>query len=63
MYKGNRGAPPPQEEGLGEVIAYDCKRTKYIESLGYKEIRYQNRDVLNNIDGVMEDLARKLNVL
>lgn len=39
----------------------DKNRTEYLESFGYKVIRYQNADVLNNIDGVFEDLLRKLN--
>ncbi len=38
----------------------DHKRTQYLESLGYKVIRYNNDEVLNNIDGVFEDLKTKL---
>lgn len=41
----------------------DEKRTNYLSGLGYTIVRYQNRDVLNNISGVMEDLARKLRLL
>ncbi len=41
----------------------DKNRTAYLESLGYKVIRYNNRDVLNNASGVFEDLAQKLNSL
>ena len=32
---------------------YDEERTKYLETLGYKVIRFWNNDVLNNIDGVI----------
>ena len=32
---------------------YDEQRTKYLESLGYKVIRFWNGDVMNNIDGVI----------
>ena len=32
---------------------YDGERTKYLESLGYKVIRFWNNDVMNNIDGVI----------
>ena len=32
---------------------YDCERTKYLESLGYKVIRFWNNDVLNNIEDVI----------
>ncbi len=41
----------------------DKNRTAYLESLGYKVIRYNNRDVLNNASGVFEDLAQKLSSL
>jgi len=40
-------------------IASDLNRTEYLETLGYKIIRYNNDDVLNNIDGVFEDLKIK----
>ena len=49
-----------------EQREYDDKRTKYLESQGYKVIRFWNHDVTNNIDGVilailhaMEDNAYK----
>ena len=49
-----------------EQEEYDKERTKYLESLGYKVIRFWNNDVTNNIDGVifaiihaMEDEASK----
>lgn len=32
---------------------YDEERTKYLESQGYKVIRFWNNDVTNNIDGVI----------
>ncbi len=32
---------------------YDTQRTKYLESLGYKVIRFWNSDVMNNIDSVI----------
>ena len=32
---------------------YDEERTKYLENLGYKVIRFWNNDVINNIDGVI----------
>ena len=32
---------------------YDEERTKYLNSLGYKVIRFWNNDVTNNIDGVI----------
>lgn len=47
----------------GSQQALDWKRTKYLAGLGYKVIRYQNREVMNNIDGVFEDLLDKINLL
>jgi len=41
----------------------DEKRTKYLKSFGYSIYRYQNADVLTNVNGVMEDLARELKSL
>jgi len=36
-----------------EQEGYDEERTKYLEALGYKVIRFWNNDVTNNIDGVI----------
>lgn len=36
-----------------EQEEYDQERTKFLESLGYKVIRFWNNDVTNNIDGVI----------
>ena len=36
-----------------EQEEYDQERTKYLESQGYKVIRFWNSDVLNNVDGVI----------
>ncbi|MBI3174902.1 MAG: endonuclease domain-containing protein [Chloroflexi bacterium] len=36
-----------------EQEAYDEERTKYLESQGYKVIRFWNNDVTNNIEGVI----------
>lgn len=45
--------------GTDEGKVKDKIRSNYLESLGYKIIRYNNDDVLNNIDGVFEDLKSK----
>jgi len=49
-----------------EQVEYDEERTKHLNSLGYKVIRFWNNDVTSNIDGVilailhaMEDDANK----
>jgi very-short-patch-repair endonuclease len=36
-----------------EQEEYDEERTKYLESDGYKVIRFWNNDVMNNIEGVI----------
>ncbi len=36
-----------------EQEEYDKKRTEYLESQGYKVIRFWNNDVMNNIEGVI----------
>ena len=36
-----------------EQEEYDEERTKYLNSQGYKVIRFWNNDVTNNIDGVI----------
>ncbi|HVF25806.1 MAG TPA: endonuclease domain-containing protein [Anaerolineales bacterium] len=36
-----------------ELEEYDQERTKYLESQGYKVIRFWNNHVTNNIDGVI----------
>ena len=47
-------------KGSGDIQAvhmeqeeYDEERTKYLNSLGYKVIRFWNNEVTNNIDGVI----------
>ncbi len=39
-----------------EQINYDLKRTAYLESMGYKVLRYWNNEVLGNIETVLEDI-------
>ena len=46
-----------------QIQQEDKERTAYLESLGYTVIRYNNRDIMNNVDGVFEDLTNKLNQL
>ena len=43
-----------------EAIMDDIQRTKYIESLGIKVVRYFNNDILNNIEGVYYDLVNTI---
>ena len=36
-----------------EQQEYDEERTKYLNSLGYKVVRFWNTDVMKNMDGVL----------
>ena len=44
-----------------EQEEYDIERTRSLESLGYKVIRFWNNDVLNNINGVIQVIEHALN--
>nr|WP_305098595.1 DUF559 domain-containing protein [Croceibacterium sp. D39] len=37
--------------------AYDAARTRFLESKGYKVLRYTNIEVMQNLDGVLQHLA------
>jgi very-short-patch-repair endonuclease len=39
-----------------DQIDYDADRTKYLINLGYRVLRFTNRDVVNNLDGVIETI-------
>lgn len=39
---------------------YDVRRSKVLEGYGIKIIRYNNRDVMNNLEGVYEDLQLQI---
>jgi len=36
-----------------QVLQYDVERTKYLESQGYKVIRFWNNQVMNDVEGVI----------
>jgi very-short-patch-repair endonuclease len=36
---------------------YDATRTRFLEEQGYRVIRFSNRDVMENLEGVLETLA------
>ena len=38
----------------------DAQRTKVLEAMGYLVLRYWNNDVMQNIDGVLEDIQAAL---
>jgi len=39
-----------------ETVEYDNRRTKFLESQGYKVLRVWNHEIFTNIDGVFEAL-------
>ena len=43
----------------GQIIK-DRQREAFLQSLGLRVVRYMNDDVLHNLDGVLEDLDRRL---
>ena len=43
-----------------EQEEYDKERTKYLESKGYKVIRFWNNQVMNEMNGVIAEIEREL---
>ncbi len=46
-----------------EEIEYDNKRTKYLNSLGYKVVRFWNNEITDNIEGVYSKLKEVFNII
>ncbi len=44
-----------------DAVEYDKKRTEFLESAGFKVLRFWNNDVFKNISGVLEDIYLNLN--
>jgi len=45
-----------------EQVKYDDKRTKYLESKGYKVLRYWNSDIDKNLQGVYDSLTNAFGI-
>ncbi len=45
-----------------ENIEYDNARTKFLNALGIKVLRFWNNDIINNLDGVLEKLRHELDL-
>jgi len=43
-----------------EAVEYDARRTRFIESEGYRVLRFWNNDVLENADGVIAQISLSL---
>jgi 5-methyltetrahydrofolate--homocysteine methyltransferase len=40
-----------------EVTAYDEERTRYLETYGFRVLRFKNREILRDIDSVIAQIA------
>jgi len=43
-----------------EQVAYDHARTEFLESQGYKVLRFWSNDILDNIEGVLQVIVSHL---
>jgi adenine-specific DNA-methyltransferase len=50
------------QHGSKEGVAYDARRTQALEHDGFRVLRFPNHEVNTNFDGVLEAIARALNV-
>jgi len=48
--------------GQHDASETDRERDRILRKAGFAVVRYWNNDILNNPDGVLEDLARRLKV-
>ena len=47
------------QHSTDDAIEYDAERTRFLEALDLKVVRYWNHDVLSRMDVVLEDLWRR----
>ncbi|MDT8444025.1 MAG: endonuclease domain-containing protein [Desulfuromonadales bacterium] len=45
-------------ESHAENVAYDTERTRVLQSLGLTVVRYTNNDIMQNIEGVYDNLSK-----
>jgi very-short-patch-repair endonuclease len=43
-----------------EQIQKDQRRDRYLQSIGLRVVRYTNDDIMKNLDGVLEDLQKRV---
>lgn len=46
--------------GTPEELAYDARRTKYLEGKGWSVLRVNNTDIYENMDGVWRTIEAQL---
>ena len=44
----------------GERLQEDAERTSVLEAYGYRVARYWNAEIMQNLDGVLEDILARL---
>jgi very-short-patch-repair endonuclease len=48
------------QHGFDENLATDAARTAYLQSEGFRVMRYWNAELVKNFDGAMEGICREL---
>jgi very-short-patch-repair endonuclease len=43
-----------------EQIQKDQRRDRYLQSINLRAVRYRNDDIMKNLDGVLEDLQKRV---
>lgn len=51
-----------EADGGQHDVACDHRRTAYLEAQGWIVVRYWNNEILENLEGVLEDLATRLSL-
>jgi very-short-patch-repair endonuclease len=46
--------------GDDKAIAYDGRRSAFLNAQGFRVLRFWNTDVLKHLDGVLDDIRREL---
>jgi very-short-patch-repair endonuclease len=49
------------QHGLDEYLSKDAKRTSYLTSQGFSVLRFSNREVMTEMNGVLEAIYSHLN--
>lgn len=49
------------QHAFSDRVGADVVRTKFLEARGYRVLRFWNNDVLQNVDGVMQQIYDALN--
>jgi very-short-patch-repair endonuclease len=49
--------------GFDSQIKKDKERQNFLESLGFVVYRYMNNDIVNNLNGVLDDLIAKIKLI